>query len=309
MREKGQQKMYVAISAYEHPDLVETLLNCRDTADNPEDIVFGIGIKYASEPDFSGIKNFFKQKNDLTDYPNDVMPGELQVLKGLVDMVEQEDYILKIDPGYRFKKGWDTALKNDIEELNSEGKFVISGHVNSLLDIDIITEWEMSEDYEKFNLSSKPKTASVQEIKNMMVNDKYFKNHFINTGFFFAKTSWIKDIKFPTYHRAAWQDQELSIISYCYGYDAVSPTHENSYIFLNNNNDLGKVRTGDVENSKSNVVKLLIRGKNRLFDVTEAIRPIEDFYKEIGLEDTHRMMKAEMDQWIYDIANEIRIKN
>lgn len=310
MSEKGQQKMYVAISAYEHDNLVQTLLDCRNSADNPEDIVFGVAIKYKENPDFSAIKNYFKVKNDTSDYSNDVMPGSIQVNKGLLEMVDQEDYILKIAPGYKFKSGWDTALKNDIEELGKYGKFIISGHIlGDNVNNSIYTKWSMSKDYEQFDFTSTPEVDLDHTTNNKMVNDKYFKNWFVNSRFFFTKTSWIRDVKVPTYHRSAWEDQELSIATYCYGYDAVSPTKSNSYIFMGNYPETGKIRMEDAENSKSNVVKLLIRGKNRLFDVTGAIRPIEDFYKEIGLEDTHKIMKAEMDQWIYDIANDIRIKN
>jgi hypothetical protein len=309
MKEKGQQKMYVAISAYEDEDIIKTLLDCRNAADDPEDIVFGIGIKYKEEPDFSVIKNYFKQKNDTSDYPNDVMPGEIQVFKGLLDMVTQEDYILKISCGYEFANGWDTQLKQDIKELEKYGKYVISGHLSDKCSPFVLdTKWEMSENYETFNLSSTAIKSNSELIKNKEINNKYFISHYLNSNFFFAKTEWIKAIKFPTYHRSAWQDQELSISNYCYGYDIASPTTVNSVIFFNNLPGKGKKRMEDAENSKSNVVKLLIRGKNRLFDVTESIRSIESFYKDIGLEDLHTRMKAEMDQWIYDIANEIRIK-
>lgn len=309
MGEKGQQKMYVAISAYEDTSLIETLLECRNTADNPEDIVFGVGTRYKEEPDFGVIKNYFKERIDTKDYPNDVMPGEVQVFKGLLEMVNQEDYILKIGCGYTFLQGWDTKLKNDIEELNKIDNFIISGHLaNPNNKQNVYTEWQMSDNYEEFNLSSMPKNDLHGFVNNKMINDKYFINHYVNSNFIFAKTSWIKDIKFPNYHRGAWQDQELSISNYCYGYNVASPTYDNSYIMFDGRELNGQTRFGDSEDAKSNVVKFLIRGKNRLFDVSESARSIEDFYQDIGLGDIHTKMKAEMDQWIYDIANDIRIK-
>lgn len=296
------------MAAWEDSHLIETMHKVLNYSDNPENIIFGLGLNYKNEPDFSEFTNVIKivRDRDIADGN----PGIIRIRDEIRKLVTDESYFLGIDAHCDFVHGWDTSLINDIEELTSNGeKRIISRQATALVQDHVtrITNWSMYGDFKTFNIVGSPSEISTNELieKRLMVNDKYFLNYYISCNFIFAKTNSFDEIKFPNYHRFPFEEPEQSLTTYCNGYDVVSPLSD--YIVTYAANDIKyhfpydeqwwefigtdrdnpshwkKIWIVDEEEMELEVRKLLLTGSNKYYSLEGSARSVEDFYSAVGL--------------------------
>ena len=304
----SNKKILVSMAAWEDSHLIETMHKVLNYSDNPENIIFGLGLNYKNEPDFSEFTNVIKivRDRDIADGN----PGIIRIRDEIRKLVTDESYFLGIDAHCDFVHGWDTSLINDIEELTSNGeKRIISRQATALVQDHVtrITNWSMYGDFKTFNIVGSPSEISTNELieKRLMVNDKYFLNYYISCNFIFAKTNSFDEIKFPNYHRFPFEEPEQSLTTYCNGYDVVSPLSD--YIVTYAANDIKyhfpydeqwwefigtdrdnpshwkKIWIVDEEEMELEVRKLLLTGSNKYYSLEGSARSVEDFYSAVGL--------------------------
>lgn len=106
--------IFVSIASYEDPTLARTIQRALDTADDPDGLVFGLGLQYEEEPDLSFVPD--KQLRTMSYHPH-TRPGIVRIRYEISQMFDGEDYFLMIDSHMQFKKGWDTELISVIKDL------------------------------------------------------------------------------------------------------------------------------------------------------------------------------------------------
>lgn len=300
------KKIFVSIPAWEDTHLVETMEHLLDTAYYPENIVFGLGLNYEKEPDFSKFDNIIKIVRDRDIAEG--MPGIVGIREAIRGLIEDEQYFLGIDAHADFELNWDTTLIDDIEELTKNNeKRIISRQATAIVQErkNWKTKWFLSGNFDELDIHGE--IVEFDFIPNKdKVNDKYFKNYYISCNFIFAKCSDIKAIQFPGYHRFPFEEPEQSIAVYCQGYDVVAPYadaivhyagNDVKYSFpydekwwkfvgtdRNNPNHWSRIWIFDDEEMTKEVKKLMIMGKNKYFNFLNYKRSIVDFYNEIGME-------------------------
>ncbi len=107
------------------PTLPRTIQRALDKADNPDDLVFGVGLQYDVEPDLS-----FVPKNQLRklSWKPDNRPGIVKIRYEISKLFDDEDYFLMIDSHMDFIDGWDTELINAIkhaQEINKSYRVIL----------------------------------------------------------------------------------------------------------------------------------------------------------------------------------------
>lgn len=304
----SNKKILISIAAWEDDSLIETMHKAIKTANNPENIVFGLGLNYIKEPNMSSITNTIKIVRDKD--IEDGNPGIIRIRDEIRKLVTDEEYFLGIDAHCDFINGWDTSLILDIDELTANGeKRIISRQATALVEekAERITKWQMDSYGKDFNIFGFPFIVSKDYLleNNLMVNEKYFLNYYISCNFIFAKTSSFNEINFPNYHRFPFEEPEQSLTTFCNGYDVVSPLsdyivtyagNDIKYVFpydekwwefvgtdRNNPAHWKKIWINDNTEMTKEVQKLLITGKNKHYSLSESTRSVEDFYKTIGL--------------------------
>ena len=118
-------KIFISIAAYRDPLLVRTLSQAFQRADNPEALVFGLGMQYEKEiyPDLSFIPS---NQLRIINYDIPTRPGVTRIRHEIANVAySNEDYFLMIDSHMLFEKGWDTWLKQSLNNLGP--KSIISG--------------------------------------------------------------------------------------------------------------------------------------------------------------------------------------
>lgn len=299
------EKIFISIPAWEDTEILDTMNKALSFADNPECIVFGLGLNYENEPDFSSIKNKIKIIRDKTDYVVS-NPGIIQVRNGIRRLITDEKYFLSIDAHANFDKGWDTTLVSDIENLNKDGvKYVISKQIVEPGNYkNYYTKWYLNKD--RFDIGGQPEhDFNHTYVKNKMVNDNYFLNYYMSGNFIFGHTAWIKSMEFPDYHGFPFEEPELSMALFCNGFDVVSPTGEHCPIHAgndpkyqfpydekwwefvgtdrNNPRHWKKIWVWDDPDMEKEVISLLTTGQNKYFSFEGLQRTVKEFYSIIGL--------------------------
>lgn len=307
------KKILISMAAWEDTHLVDTMHKALKSANNPDRIVFGLGLNYEVEPDFSAFSNTIKivRDKDIADGK----PGIIRIREEIRRLVTDEEYFLGIDAHADFDNGWDDSLINDIDELTANGeKRIISRQATALSQgkVDRYTYWRMSGGFLSFGIDGTPTEVSVDYLKekNLMINDKYFLNYYISCNFIFAKTESFSEIRFPDYHRFPFEEPEQALTTFCNGYDVVSPlsnsivtyaANDVKYAFpydekwwefvgsdRNNPHHWKKIWIIDDKDMELEVRKLMITGSNKYYSLEGSPRSVEDFYQTLGLEKEYR---------------------
>lgn len=108
--------IFVAISAFNEPELQQTVDSALEMADNPENIYFGISAHYRdmSFPDFRNYKNVRVVNVDSAD-----MLGTGMMMSLANNLYLDQDYFLQIDGHMLFQRHWDTLAISKLEMLLS----------------------------------------------------------------------------------------------------------------------------------------------------------------------------------------------
>jgi hypothetical protein len=131
---KSTNTIFVQIASYRDPQLLPTLKDMLDKADNPENL--RIGISWQHHPDDSW-DNLDEYKDDKRFRILDILHSDSQGVCWARNKVQQlydgENYTLQLDSHHRFEKSWDTTLIKMLKDLQKEGykKPLITGYIPS----------------------------------------------------------------------------------------------------------------------------------------------------------------------------------
>lgn len=269
-------KIFVSIVSVNDENLVDTIKDCLAKALHPENIVFGVGMFYDNFPDLSFIDTQLKTiKFDKKDRSLGIVKARHSVRK----LHKNEEYYLQINSNTKFSKNWDDFLIYDLESFKDK-KTIISSKLfdyetnkNSsiVFDLNILNELEIL-----MGIISEDENI----IKTRSVNKTYFASEYISNDFIFARSKWIYEMDFPQYHKDAYEDVELSVITFCNGYKVVAPKSSRRLLFGNPDRTVLDI---DSDNMKKEIAELLMIGKNQSFDLTNTVKSVSDFYKSCGL--------------------------
>jgi hypothetical protein len=115
-------RIFIQIASYRDPELLPTLRDCIDKADNPNDLVFGIAWQHSKEDEWDTLDEF---KDDdrfrILDFDYTESQGVCWARNQVQQLYDGEEYTLQLDSHHRFVEGWDTTLINMIKQLQEKG--------------------------------------------------------------------------------------------------------------------------------------------------------------------------------------------
>lgn len=300
----SNNKIFVSIASLEDPSLINTINNCLNKAKNPENIIFGISLQYDNEPDLSFIENKSRViRYSLPDYANNIGTGIIEIRNAIKKLHKDEEYFLQLDAHTDFAENWDDILIHDINEFNN--KTIIS---KQILEKDnnkeTITQFAWSNTTPIITASP---VIDISLIEKNLINKNYFLNYYHSAAFIFTKSKWLYEVPLNNYHRYIYEELESTVISYCFGYDIVSPLNKRQVIFSGTDSkcvgeidekwwDIEKPDANnksswiyhkkwikDDENMINEVENLLINGQNNFMNINNNSHNVIDFYSAIGL--------------------------
>lgn len=110
--------IFVSVASYRDPMLPGTIQDLRDKAENPGELVFGVCHQYGEEaPEYVSSH----ARDRVTNVPAETSKGccwaRSSIWEKLKSEMNRDDYVFQVDSHMRFEKGWDTALKSQLNLL------------------------------------------------------------------------------------------------------------------------------------------------------------------------------------------------
>jgi len=317
----SQMSIFISIASYEDPLLIKTIKDSIDKANRPDELVFGLGLQYASIPDLSFLPE--NQKRIISWNP-DVRPGVVRIRKMIRDLCK-EDYFLQIDAHTTFAKGWDSGLVSDllkIQRLENNDRIILSkqpteSRENFVSGLGVPSKF-IQHNFKNENFVHKFLFISSDEDRDNP--QEFVKTFGISAGYIFANKKWVDEVEYDKYSHAIAEERYLSWTTYMNGWD-VYGNFANDYIFHNQQeaekafSDMGIKRYSgngakvfssdlyeDMHNTSYEMSLAMIYNDYSKYAIKNAKRKTDDFFNDIGLKELYDIEKNRYDRLMYNEA-------
>lgn len=287
MKQYENEKIFINIASFRDPSLPLTIKSALITADNPENLVFALGMQYYTDeiPDLSFIESS-QLKTIYWDPDN--RPGVIGVRHAVSNLMSDEKYFLMSDSHMIFKKSWDTKLKSDLKDLESRSanKVIISGCGSK----------DDQPHYHTNNYSIQS-NFSINSKKNKRVekHGPYTRDYHMDCSHFFCDSNFIRYVGLDPYSNFIQEELYLSWKAFVSGWDVYVPygilAEQNPHWYFN------IVWGGDRESRtytnkkdlKENEIELMLAMMHNLgkYSVSNPSRSPRDFWHFVGAGDIY----------------------
>jgi hypothetical protein len=207
--------IFISIASYEDPTLVRTIERALWRSNNPEDLVFGLGLQYEELPDLSSLPQ--SQLRILSWNPR-TRPGIVKVRYEISQLFKDEDYFLMIDSHMQFTQGWDTKLVSVIKELQESTKT----YKVIVFPLGLYGKEAMSSRFRIEQRTSKklPLNVAAQPVNGRYIPEKEIeKISFMRVGQIFFDGRFIKEVGLDSRSQYNQEQAYLGYRAYLSGWD------------------------------------------------------------------------------------------
>lgn len=215
--------IFVQIASYRDPELIPTLQDCLEKAENPNELTFGICRQFDPADKFDNLDHLQNNsKFRIIDIPCHESGGMCWAREKIQKLYDNETYTLQLDSHHRFAKNWDTHLINQLLSAPSD-KPLITGYLGGY---NHLTKNDFYYPYPATQIIARrfapPGTIS---FGNRLLDTEH--NHiparFVSGHFFFTLGKHCVEYKYDPHLYFAGDEISLSIRSYTLGYDLFHP--------------------------------------------------------------------------------------
>jgi len=224
------KKIFVSVASYCDRQLLTTLRNLYETAQDSSRIMVGVHLQDNEEYHKELLnENFPNMKILFT--PDEDSLGVVWARERIKqELITDEDFFLQIDAHSRFKQNWDGILINQYRSMPNK-KVVFSTYPNGFELTDTEKNFLSIKTNAPLVISGHMDVENVNPIdnrlvtKNLVAMDKYeiFDNKWIGAGFIFAPIEWTGDIQVPMQIKSKGEEEAQTFLSYLKGWDIKLP--------------------------------------------------------------------------------------
>lgn len=306
--------IYIQIASYRDPELLNTLSNCINTAEHPDNLRFGIAWQHSPYEEWDNLNEY---KDDsrfkIIDIDYREAKGPCWARHQLNELYDGETYTLQLDSHHRFSSNWDATLIQMLDSVRSTTckKPLLSSYLPSFnptndpvsrLDI----PWVM--EFDRFAPEG-PVHFLPHTIDNFKELDKPIPTRFLSGHFIFTDGKFCQEVKYdPTYYFHG-EEINLSVRAYMAGYDLFAPhraviwheyTREGKKKHWDDHTNWSEL---DKESHKHNRELLGIDNPTSSKLLAKNIRTLKDYERYAGLEfSTRRVHKNTIDKKLPPIS-------
>ena len=219
-----KKKIFVQIASYRDPQLITTIEDMLEKADNPDLFSFGICWQY---DELENIKKYDKRKNfRIKKYHYSESQGLGWARSICNELYDGEELALQLDSHHRFEKGWDTMMLEDYTQAKLIcDKPIISTYLTPFQPEEkkyqetpcLMSQYEFSPDK---LLMSRPWYIQDFRERTKVIKARTLSGHFyLVEGNFINEVPYDPDIYFGGYT----EETTLSVRAFTNGYDFYSP--------------------------------------------------------------------------------------
>jgi hypothetical protein len=228
MPRKKTPTIFVQIASYRDPQLIKTIENMIENAENPQHLRIGVCRQYHPE---DGFDNLDKYKKDKRFRVLDVLYNESKGVCWARNQVQQlyknEEYTLQIDSHMRFAPNWDTEMISMIIQLQEMGipKPLLTGYVSSF-DPDndpggrVQEPWRMA--FDRF-IPESPVFFLPESIPNWRELESPVPARFYSAHFAFTLGKFSKEVQHNPEYYFHGEEISIAVRAFTCGYDLFHP--------------------------------------------------------------------------------------
>lgn len=221
--------IFVQIASYRDPQLIPTLREIFNMADNPENLFVGINWQRDEKESLEEFSNH-KQVRYL-DYHYSESQGLGWARKEIEKLYDGEEFTLQLDSHHRFLKGWDTMMIEDYKQaLQFSNKPIITTYLTpfNVGEVDscrchlnetpcLMSQYEFSSDK---LLMSRPSYIIDYRKRDTVIKARTLSGHF-----YFVNSDFIKEVPYDPeiYFGGYCEETTMSVRAWTSGYDFFSP--------------------------------------------------------------------------------------
>ena len=235
---KGNQRIFVQIAAYRDPELIPTIKDMIERADNPENLRFGICWQYHPDDEYN---------DDMFEFMND---DRFQIIKvdarrghgtcwarhSLQHLWCEDEFTLAIDSHHRFVDHWDSEMKSMYYYMQDQGheKPLFTGYITSykpwLENKDGTGERNLGNGFEvdpwKMIIDRFIPEGAMFFLPTSMERDEQrepIPSRFYSAHFAFASGKMCKEVPHDPNYYFHGEEISIAVRAYTHGYDLFHP--------------------------------------------------------------------------------------
>ena len=221
-------KIFIQIASYRDPELINTLDDCIDKADKPENLVFGICWQHSDEDEWDNIDKYKDDKRfKIVDVNYEDSKGACWARNTLQQQYTNEEYTLQLDSHHRFTEGWDTELIKMLKGLQKKGhkKPLLTSYISSYNPENdpegrVKVPWLMN--FDRFIPEGAvfflPATIPGWEDMTEPIPGRFYSAHFA-----FSLGSFVKEVPHDPEYYFHGEEISIAVRAFTHGYDLFHP--------------------------------------------------------------------------------------
>jgi hypothetical protein len=218
--------IFIQIASYRDPQLIPTLEDLLDNADNPQNLHICIAHQFSEEDEWDVIPDELQERCRFTiiPIPYKEAQGACWARNQIQQKYDGETYTFQLDSHHRFIKGWDTELIQMFQGLVKEGykKPLITSYIPSFDPSNdpqgrIQTPWGMAFD------RIIPEGAVFFLPYYMEEREKPKRGRFYSAHFAFTWGEFCKEVPHDPNFYFHGEEISIAVRSYTWGYDIFHP--------------------------------------------------------------------------------------
>ena len=225
---EDNKKIFIQIASYRDPELNNTLKDCIEKSENPDNLVFSICWQHSKDDEWDNLDLY---KDDprfkIIDVDYAESKGACWARNTLQQQYDGEQYTLQLDSHHRFIQNWDTELINMLEDLRSKGheKPLLTSYISSYNpendpDGRVKVPWLMN--FDRFIPEGAvfflPATIPGWEKMTDPIPARFYSAHFA-----FSLGSFVVEVPHDPNYYFHGEEISIAVRAYTWGYDLFHP--------------------------------------------------------------------------------------
>ena len=225
---EDNKKIFIQIASYRDPELNNTLKDCIEKSENPDNLVFSICWQHSKDDEWDNLDLY---KDDprfkIIDVDYAESKGACWARNTLQQQYDGEQYTLQLDSHHRFIQNWDTELINMLEGLRSKGheKPLLTSYISSYNpendpDGRVKVPWLMN--FDRFIPEGAvfflPATIPGWEKMTDPIPARFYSAHFA-----FSLGSFVVEVPHDPNYYFHGEEISIAVRAYTWGYDLFHP--------------------------------------------------------------------------------------
>ena len=279
--------IFIQLASYRDQQLIFTIENCIEKADNPDKLIFSIHHQYNTEDLFH--KDIDKYRNDsrfrIIDNLYSNSKGACWARSITEKQLKDETFSLQVDSHTRFVQSWDSILLEYYDKINDD-KAIITGYPPFFEPKDPEEKWG---NFVCLNNVVDFNQVSHQKPKVLTTDKDFINGLHINAGFIFAKSDLIRKVPYDPELYFMGEEFNLTIRYFTNGYNFYHINKKICYHFYGKRDGAKRhwddnPNWGVIQNSSYQRLKQLMDGKDLGIYSLGGERSVDEFIKFTGID-------------------------